>query len=779
MVLHLSPNIHPIFIKMKYTLVQNFKTSLFMTLLAFSGGNLFAAEPAAEFLSASEGVQVHRSDEYLYGQEPSLKMEFPERTGDVRFKTLKQDWSTYKELVFTVYNPWNDRKFRILTLEDAKGKPIRLPQKVSVPGGQLDVPRESRVTFRLDLQDPELTEVIDLKNITGIRIIRGTEETTFFLDGFTLRTAEEVENEARKELAEKIQAIETRLTQNPVPNAYQKRVHILLGQLETAKEKSPEAGFTRTLLDRAGALATVLERAKEGETRAVETVFVSSMKKIFREDSLRPEEKHFIEAAGNERVSFQAVVVPFRSLEQVKVEALPLILRGQESVTIDAKEVRVNTVGYVDVPSAVYYETSRIGWWPDPLLKSAPVDVDARVQPFWITVHVPAGQPAGLYDGKLRVTAEDGIETTFEYQLQVWGFSLPVRGQLRTLMSFTYKPEEEAIRRAIYTTLLEHRISPVNIYANASKPTTYQPEWTDLEFCLERGLNTLVLWHPSNKEAEFHNDYDDAYINRMLNYIGTHEKQLKSLGAWDMAMVLGFDEITHKGREYEERSTIGAQKIYDALQERFPGLVLANIGGPPLAKIKGEHNLWIPLPGRILQDYWSEEVEKMRKGDYFFYWVYEDPTFMLDLPGISPRWLSWIAFKYGAQGIGYYSTIRPWMTPENAPEGVDWSHEEFPIESERKKGRHGDGILVYPARDGTILTSIRLANTRDGIQDFEYLAMLRDLLADKPDDEANRLLEPPDSFLTYSHYSKDPDVLLQYRRDVAHAIERLKQEKPE
>lgn len=314
-----------VFIEMKYTLVQNFKTSLFMTLLAFSGGNLLAAEPAAEFLSASEGVQVHRSDEYLYVQEPSLKMEFPERTGDVRFKTLKQDWSTYKELVFTLYNPWNDRKFRILTLEDAKGKPVRLPQKVSLPGGQLDVPWESRVTFRLDLQDPELTQVIDLKNVTGIRIIRGTEETTFFLDGFTLRIAEEVENEARKELAEKIQAIEMRLTQNPVPNAYQKRVKILLGQLEAAKEKSPEAEFTRTLLDHAAALATVLERTKEEETRALETVFVSSMKKIFREDSLHPEEKHFIEAAGNERVSFQAVVVPFRPLEQVKVEALPLL----------------------------------------------------------------------------------------------------------------------------------------------------------------------------------------------------------------------------------------------------------------------------------------------------------------------------------------------------------------------------------------------------------------------------------------------------------------------
>jgi hypothetical protein len=36
---------------------------------------------------------------------------------------------------------------------------------------------------------------------------------------------------------------------------------------------------------------------------------------------------------------------------------------------------------------------------------------------------------------------------------------------------------------------------------------------------------------------------------------------------------------------------------------------------------------------------------------------------------------------------------------------------------------HGDGLLVYPLQDGSI-GSIRLANLRDGLEDYEYLWLL-------------------------------------------------------
>jgi hypothetical protein len=52
--------------------------------------------------------------------------------------------------------------------------------------------------------------------------------------------------------------------------------------------------------------------------------------------------------------------------------------------------VVVNPVGYVEVVNSFYYTGSRPGWWPDPLVCNQPVDVIDCVQPFWISIYVPA-----------------------------------------------------------------------------------------------------------------------------------------------------------------------------------------------------------------------------------------------------------------------------------------------------------------------------------------------------------------------------------------------------
>ncbi len=446
---------------------------------------------------------------------------------------------------------------------------------------------------------------------------------------------------------------------------------------------------------------------------------------------------------------------------------------------IPSSHINVHLVGYVEAAHSFYYKSSRVGWWPDPLLPAKPVDVTERIQPFWITIHVPPAQKAGLYHGKLKITAENGVESTLDYQLQVWDFSLPKHGQLQTLISFTYNAKEEAIRRACYTTLLDHRISPVNIYVNGATQFGYQPERSDLKFCLDRGMNTLVLWNPYNAKADFPYDFDEAYIENMTRFIREYEPELKKEGAWKMSMVLGFDEITHKGKEFADRASLGAGHVLGALRSEFPDLRMANIGGPPIpSTLTGPGNIWIPQT-TIVEPRWKEQFNAMRQqegSEYFFYWVYGDPSFMLDLPGIAPRWLSWIAFKYGAKGIGYYSSIRSTRF-HDAPEGIDWPRESYNIEATKRIGRNGDGVLVYPARDGSILPSIRLANTRDGIEDYEYLAILRDLVDKTGDQDAARLLTIPDEFLTHQSYSQDPQALLSFRREVAHAIERLQKRK--
>ena len=107
---------------------------------------------------------------------------------------------------------------------------------------------------------------------------------------------------------------------------------------------------------------------------------------------------------------------------------------------------------------------------------------------------------------------------------------------------------------------------------------------------------------------------------------------------------------------------------------------------------------------------------------------------------------------------------------------MDWPREKINISTyshkpeEARPGRVSDGNLFYPACNGSILVSTRIANLRDGIEDFEYLAILRKL------DPGHPLLTIPDEITTVMTcgYTKDQKIIDDYRRRVADAIVRLK-----
>jgi hypothetical protein len=99
---------------------------------------------------------------------------------------------------------------------------------------------------------------------------------------------------------------------------------------------------------------------------------------------------------------------------------------------------------------------------------------------------------------------------------------------------------------------------------------------------------------------------------------------------------------------------------------------------------------------------------------------------------------------------------------------------------------NGDGLLVYPGPDMTPYSSIRLEAVRDGVEDYEYLALLARLVkkakalpaGKRPDaksiEQAEALCRVPKSISrTLTDFAKDPNVILDRRRAVADAIERL------
>jgi hypothetical protein len=116
-------------------------------------------------------------------------------------------------------------------------------------------------------------------------------------------------------------------------------------------------------------------------------------------------------------------------------------------------------------------------------------------------------------------------------------------------------------------------------------------------------------------------------------------------------------------------------------------------------------------------------------GRYFTGW----PSYMIDAAGTANRVMQWVAWKYGIAGELYYSVNESYSHPEDP-----WTHV-------RLSGGNGDGTLFYPGQPRRIggrtdipIESIRLKLIREGMEDYEYLALLAKLAGRKAADEFAR-----------------------------------------
>ncbi len=716
------------------------------------------------------------STEYAYRGKKSLKMVFTGAQDQISIYPDITDWSKYKELRFTIYNPQPhpNRKSRVLQLN---GK--YLPTTCSITSGLLAVQPESNKEFVLDLDT--LPPSIDRKKIIRINIYKGNPNTVFYLDNMKLYTYEEVEELKKKQgqgrVRQVLDEVNAALKLDPVDPAAllasKKQLESLLAAGILQQDRKLEALFT------AAREQAVLAKALHGEKASLVLRGVPATERIFRDEEFTHGKKQGIyqlSAAGNERESFQIVVMAQRELKKLTVTASDLV--SADGKKIDSKNVLINPVGYIELQNADAYPSSRNGYWPEVLQHNRPLDIGKRLQPYWITVYVPYGQPAGLYKGNVTFFAANGVKNTFEYQLKVRNFSLPVKGECLTFFDWRYTPKDPKVRRRCYDMMLDCRLNPTSMYVNGNAPDgvkvpyQYNPHPDDLEHCLKRGMNMLCIWYLYNPAQPF--VFDEAYLSKFKKFISHYRPILEKYNAWDMTIINGFDEIMHQDPPEVAKRLKEANKICSWLKRDYAGIKICNVGRKMDISTK-LMDVW--FMGGLPESETRDIVDN--GGKVCFYWVYGNPSPMLDLPGIAARMMAWQAFKHRAAGIAYYSTYRNWafdLVNGKAPQGIDWSCEEInsATHSSRKSknhrpNRHGDGNLFWPDADGGVLASTRVHNVRDGVEDYEYLAMLRKL------DKNHPLLTIPDKITTLemNDYTKDYNYLNNYREQLAAAIEKL------
>jgi hypothetical protein len=516
----------------------------------------------------------------------------------------------------------------------------------------------------------------------------------------------------------------------------------------------------------------------------------SSLRKLAPDDSAYSISRELrLQCARRERESAQVIVASLgEAVKDVRVEWTGL--RGPAGARLDHDAIEVHRVGYVNTRPPVY-PVERVGLWPDPLMPLERFEVPAgEIQPLWITVSAPPDAKPGHYVGKLTVSAADEPPQAIALKVEVWDIELPLHGKFRTGFGnvfrgdvcqwYGFKADPPAdFRRKFYDVLLKNRVNPAGLHVREVWPLL-----EDFDWCRERGLNALSL-----------GSLRGASSKRLQDLYEVAE-ELRERDLLDIAYVYGFSGL--RPQEIER-----ARHSFSKVRQHIPGLRRA-CPMPPMRSLWGYVNIW----ATITSEYDHLDAQKRRHiGEEVWWYVCCGPrrpyaNLFIDYPATDARALFWAAFKYRVDGFFYYE-VAMWASNMLTQDIGDPSiviHEDPKVLAAMREGRrwpdvpwnsftfsryNGDGLLIYPGPNETPLPSLRLEIIRDGIEDYELLAILRDLALRlrKLDEtrefaflvnEAMRLAAvEPEIVADLTHFTDDPEVIASQRRRVAGQIIRL------
>ena len=545
-----------------------------------------------------------------------------------------------------------------------------------------------------------------------------------------------------------------------------------------------------------------------------------------------------IRAARNEAEAAQLVLRPTEPLLGLTAEAQEL--RGTDGAILSGDAIDVLRVRYVDVTRPTD-ATGVAAHWPDPLPPfEAPIDLrPGENQPFWVRVNVPRDAAPGSYEGTIRLSAT-GYDAEVPLRVEVYDFELPDRPTCITTFGFSpgnvfryHKLTDPAQQREVldryWQNFSKHRIAPYH-------PTPLDPfvvtwpgaeDWkqgksTDLERAFTPdidwtawdaamttavdgyGFNSFVLPITGMGGGTFHSRTEPSllgytedtpeYQAAFANYCRMVQEHLRDKGWLDEAYVYWFDEPDPKDYDFVMN---GFRKIHEAapdinrmLTEQVePGLV----GGP---------NIWCPISNAFDM----EDAEGRRAhGEKFWWYVCTGPkapycTLFIDHPATELRVWLWQTWQRNIDGIlvwqsNYWTSDAAYPDNPQDPyaDPMGWtSGYSTPAGTKRPWG-NGDGRFIYPPeaaadgqQDDAVLAgpvdSIRWEMLRDGVEDYEYLAMLRGLIDQAEETgrdhptlaEFRTLLEvPAEITASMTEFTIDPAPIEKRREAIARAIERL------
>ena len=370
------------------------------------------------------------------------------------------------------------------------------------------------------------------------------------------------------------------------------------------------------------------------------------------------------------------------------------------------------------------------GWYADglePVNASLSV-AEGRVQPFWTDVAVARIASAGRRTLPVQVVSDQGT-VNLSVNLTVWDFVLPLKPALKSaFMAWGTRKLAQPDRL-----LLEHRLNPY-LLDKSAEPTlmaTLGLQSSHLGFFSETStainappskttLQAAIAAHPAG--LYLYNYTADEITGKTAYY--------PRLKEWHRALSpLGVDQAI---------TMVPATDLFDD-----------GTGKPAV-------DVWILLPK---QDQNSRALVDQALAKGCRAWSYN----CLNQDDYSPKWLLDFApinyriqpgftnFSRGLTGLLYWSVDK-------------WTADPW---TDAGTGQQGDGMLVYPWPKGSTTTttpSIRLKWLRDGVDDYDYLMLL------KAKDPAKAKLLSSSVALDWKTWTRDVNLLESTRRQIGDAL---------
>jgi hypothetical protein len=293
------------------------------------------------------------------------------------------------------------------------------------------------------------------------------------------------------------------------------------------------------------------------------------------------------------------------------------------------------------------------------------------------------------------------------------------------------------------------------------------------------------------------------YKAMMTDYYTKLQTHLVEKGWIDKTYIYWFDEPGHHDYEFVAEGTAKIQQ-YAPKIPRFMTLMMDNDGFMKALDAQNTSiNIWCSVSNSFRD---ALAQQRMALGERFWWYICTGPkapycTLFIDHPATELRVWHWQAWQRNiAGGLIWDSTY--WHSTTAFPDSFQNPYEDpmaYTVGYSTPSGTklpwgNGDGRFIYPPLSAAVpgrnngqpifdkpVSSIRWEMIREGVEDYETLYMLRELLKHKGNrlskadrKSANELLNVPESITkSMTDFTIDPRPILQRRAAVAAMIERL------